>query len=284
MPDPGGLVKGGAPAWGSGFLPADYQGTVVRAGATPIANLEPPADVSDARARSTLDLVQRLNGEHRRGREADGALSARIAAYELAFRMQAHAPEVVDLGRETEATRRLYGLDRPECAEFAARCLLARRMVERGVRFVQVYCGDTNGWDAHSDIEENHGRLCARMDRPAAALLKDLKQRGLLDETLVIWAGEFGRTPMSEGSSGRDHNPYGFSAWLAGAGVRGGCVVGATDAVGLRAEQDRTHVHDLQATLLHLLGFDHHALTYLHNGREERLTENDGAVIEKILC
>jgi hypothetical protein len=283
MPDPGGLVKGGAPAWGSGFLPADYQGTVVRAGATPIANLEPPAGVSEAAARSTLELVQRLNQEHRRGREDDGALSARIAAYELAFRMQAHAPEVVDLRSESAATRRLYGLDRPECAEFGQRCLLARRMVERGVRFVQVYCGDTNGWDAHSDLEENHGRLCARMDRPAAGLLRDLKQRGLLDSTLVVWAGEFGRTPMTEGTSGRDHNPYGFSSWLAGGGVQGGRVFGATDAVGLRAERDRTHVHDLQATILHLLGVDHRALTFLHNGRHERLTENDGAVIEAIL-
>jgi uncharacterized protein (DUF1501 family) len=156
-------------------------------------------------------------------------------------------------------------------------------MVERGVRFVQVYCGDTNGWDAHSDLEKNHGALCARMDRPAAGLLKDLKQRGLLESTLVIWAGEFGRTPMTEGTNGRDHNPYGFSAWLAGGGVQGGRIVGATDAVGLRAAEDRTHVHDLQATVLRLLGLHHRTLTFRHNGRDERLTENDGEVIEKIL-
>jgi hypothetical protein len=283
MPDPGGLVKGGPPAWGSGFLPADYQGTLVRSGAAPIANLQPPPGTSAAESRSTLDLVQQLNREHLRGREEDGALSARIAAYELAFRMQAAAPEVVDLRQESEATRRLYGLDRPECAGFGRQCLLARRMVERGVRFVQLYCGDTNGWDAHSDIEANHAALCARMDRPTAGLLQDLKQRGLLEETLVIWGGEFGRTPMTEGTNGRDHNPYGFSAWLAGGGVQGGRVVGATDPIGLRAAEDRTHVHDLQATLLHLLGLDHRTLTFRHNGREERLTENDGAVIEKIL-
>jgi uncharacterized protein (DUF1501 family) len=285
MPDPGGVVKGGPPAWGSGFLPADYQGTVMRGGPHPIANLTPPVGVSAAEQRATLDLVQKLNTEHLRARESDSALAARIAAYELAFRMQSHAPEIVDVRAESAATRALYGLDRPECAEFGLRCLLARRMVERGVRFVQVYCGDTNGWDAHSDLEKNHSTLCARMDRPAAALLKDLKQRGLLESTLVVWAGEFGRTPMSEGASGRDHNPYGFCAWMAGGGVRGGRIIGQTDSIGLRAVgDDRTHVHDLQATILHQLGLNHRTLTFLHNGREERLTENDGAVIEKILA
>jgi uncharacterized protein (DUF1501 family) len=198
--------------------------------------------------------------------------------------MQSHATEVVDIRTETETTRRLYGLDRTETSEFGLRCLLARRLVERGVRFVQLYCGDTNGWDAHTDIEGNHGKLCLQSDRPIAGLLQDLKQRGLLDETLVIWGGEFGRTPMSEGATGRDHNPHGFSMWLAGGGVRGGQVIGATDAVGLRAEQDRTHVHDIHATILHLLGFNHLKLTFRHNGRNERLTDNYGEVIHQALA
>jgi uncharacterized protein (DUF1501 family) len=218
-----------------------------------------------------------------RTRADDGELSARIAAYELAFRMQAHAPEVVDITRESQATRRLYGLDRQECAEFGLRCLLARRMVERGVRFVQVYCGDTNGWDGHSEVDANHARLCAQSDLPIAGLLRDLKARGLFESTLVIWGGEFGRTPMTEGTTGRDHNPHGFTMWLAGGGVNGGQTIGATDAVGLRAAEDITHVHDVQATILHLLGLDHERLTYRHNGRDERLTENAGEVIERVL-
>jgi hypothetical protein len=284
LPDPNGWVKGGAPAWGNGFLPAAFQGTVLRGGSAPILNLKPPADVGDAQQRRTLDFINRLNQEHLRQREEDSELAARIAAYELAFRMQMQATEVADVSRESEATKRLYGLDQKETAEFGLRCLLARRMVERGVRFVELYCGDTNGWDAHSDIEGNHGKLCAQSDLPIAGLLKDLKARGLLDETLVIWGGEFGRTPMSEGSNGRDHNPHGFTMWLAGGGVKGGQVVGATDAVGLRAEQDKAHVHDLHATILHLLGFNHLKLTFRHNGRNERLTDNAGEVIRKVLA
>jgi hypothetical protein len=284
LPDPGGWVKGGAPAWGNGFLPAAYQGTLLRGGPSPVLHLRPPAEVSDAQQRRTLDLVNRLNQQHLRERGGDDELSARIAAYELAYRMQASAPEVVDVSGETEATRRLYGLDRQETAEFGLRCLLARRMVERGVRFVQVYCGDTNGWDAHSDVEGNHGRLCLQSDRPIAGLLTDLKRRGLLDDTLVIWGGEFGRTPMTEGTTGRDHNPHGFTMWLAGGGVKGGQVIGATDEVGLRAAEDRTHVHDLHATVLHLLGFNHRKLTFRHNGRNERLTDNDGEVISRALA
>ncbi len=197
--------------------------------------------------------------------------------------MQTHAPEVVELTGETRTTRRLYGLDQPTTAEFGTRCLLARRLVERGVRFVQVYCGDTNGWDAHSDITGNHGRLCAQSDLPVAGLLNDLKGRGLLESTLVVWGGEFGRTPMTEGTTGRDHNPHGFSMWLAGGGIKGGQVIGATDAVGLRAEQDKTHVHDIHATILHLLGVNHRRLTYRHNGRNERLTDNFGEVIEQAI-
>jgi hypothetical protein len=284
LPDPAGWVKGGAPAWGNGFLPAAYQGTVIRGGASPILHLQTPKGISCRQQRRTLEFVNRLNREHLRQRGPDSELSARIAAYELAFRMQAHAPEVVDIGRETPATRRLYGLDRPHTAEFGLRCLLARRMVERGVRFVQPYCGDTNGWDAHSDIEGNHQKLCAQSDLPIAGLLRDLKARGLLESTLVIWGGEFGRTPMSEGTKGRDHNPHGFSMWLAGGGVKGGTVYGATDAVGLRAEKNKTHVHDLHATILHLLGLDHKRLTFRHNGRNERLTENEGEVVEDVLA
>jgi hypothetical protein len=284
LPDPGGWVKGGAPAWGNGFLPAAYQGTILRGGPSPVLHLRPPPDVSDAQQRRTLDLVNRLNQEHLRQRDVDSELSARIAAYELAYRMQASAPEVVDISGETEATRRLYGLDRKETAEFGLRCLLARRLVERGVRFVQLYCGDTNGWDAHSDIEGNHGRLCLQSDRPIAALLNDLKRRGLLEDTLVLWGGEFGRTPMTEGTSGRDHNPHGFTMWLAGGGVKGGQVIGATDEVGLRAAEDRVHVHDLHATILHLLGFNHRRLTFRHNGRNERLTDNAGEVITRALA
>ena len=284
LPDPGGNPKGGPPAWGSGFLPAAYQGTTVRPGTTPILNLNRPDGVTEEQQRRTLDLVRTLNAEHLKGREADSALSARIAAYELAFRMQAHAPEVVDIRSEPQHIRELYGIDRPECGEFGLRCLLARRMVERGVRFVQLYCGDTNGWDGHSDIEGNHSTHCARTDRPAAALLRDLKQRGLLDSTLVLWGGEFGRTPMTEGKTGRDHNPYGFTLWMAGGGVRPGTTYGGTDAVGLRAEQDRTHVHDIHATMLHLLGLNHEKLTYLHNGRAERLTDTAGRIVHEVLA
>jgi hypothetical protein len=284
LPDPNGWPKGGAPAWGNGFLPAAYQGTLVRGGPSPVPNLSTPPGVSADQQRRTLDFIAESNRDHLAGRGGDSELAARIAAYELAFRMQAHAPEAVDLAAEAEATRRLYGLDRKETAEFGRRCLLARRLAERGVRFVQLYCGDTNGWDAHSDLEGNHGRLCLQSDRPIAGMLQDLKQRGLLDTTLVIWGGEFGRTPMSEGSNGRDHNPHGFSMWLAGGGVKGGQVIGATDPVGLRAAEDRTHVHDVQATILHLLGFNHKRLTFRHNGRNERLTDNDGEVIERALA
>ena len=283
MPDPAGWVKGGAPAWGNGFLPAAYQGTIVRGGEAPILNLQTPKGTSADQQRRTLEFITRLNREHLSDREYDSELAARIAAYELAFRMQAHAPEVVDISSETAATRKLYGLDRKETAEFGLRCLLARRMVERGVRFVQLYCGDTNGWDAHTDIEGNHSKLCLQSDRPIAGLLTDLKSRGLLESTLVIWGGEFGRTPMSEGTTGRDHNPYGFTMWLAGGGVKGGQVIGATDEVGLRAAEDIAHVHDIHATILHLLGLHHKRLTYRHNGRNERLTDNGGEVIEKVL-
>src|SRR2546423_3771670 len=197
------------------------------------------------------------SGQAQGSASEDSELTARIAAYELAFRMQAHAPELVEISRETPPTRKLYGLDYAMTADFGLRCLFARRMVERGVRFVQLYCGDTNGWDGHSDVEGNHAKLCAQSDWPIAGLLKDLKSRGLLDSTLLIWGGEFGRMPMSEGSNGRDHNPHGFCMWLAGGGIKGGQVIGSTDAVGLRAQEQKTHCHDVHATILHLVRLGH---------------------------
>src|SRR5262245_15906593 len=279
-----GEPAGGARNWGTGFMPATYQGTQFRNGPNPILHLKPPADVGSRQQRNKLDLINELNERHRRERADDTDLSARIAAYELAFRMQATAPEAVDLSAEPDKIKEEYGLNRKECAEFAHRCLLARRLVERGVRFVQIYCGGGSQWDAHSDIEGNHKRMCARCDQPTAALLRDLTRRGLLDSTLVIWGGEFGRTPMSEGSNGRDHNPYGFTMWLAGAGVKGGQIIGQTDEFGLRAIDTRVHVHDLHATILHLMGLQHRKLTYPHNGREERLTDNAGRLIEALIA
>jgi hypothetical protein len=282
MPDPGGGLKGGPAAWASGYLPATYQGAPVRPGPDPIVDLRAP--VGPDRRRATLDLMRSLNELHARERGDDDALLARIDAYELAFRMQATAPEAVDLAGESAATLALYGVDRPETREFGTRCLLARRLVERGVRFVQLYSGDTEGWDAHKDVAQNHGLLCRRTDRPIAGLLTDLKQRGLLEETLVIWGGEFGRMPMSEQGTGRDHNPWGYTVWLAGAGVKGGIAHGATDELGLRAAEDKVHVHDLHATILHLLGLDHERLTFPHRGKQERLTDVSGRVVREILA
>ncbi len=285
LPDPSGGLKGGPPAWGSGFLPATYQGVTMRPGAQPILNLQPPAVLASAGNRRTLDLVQRLNREHLAARDHDDELSARINAYELAFRMQMSAPELVELNSEAAGTLRLYGVDRPATREFGTRCLLARRMLERGVRFVQVYSGDTNGWDAHSDVLQNHTTMCGATDLPVAGLLRDLKQRGLWDDTLVIWGGEFGRMPMSESGSGRDHNPWGYSVWLAGGGVKGGMAYGATDAVGLRTEVNPVHIRNLHATILHLMGIDPNALAFLHNGLEERLIgpTNDVEIVREIL-
>jgi hypothetical protein len=284
MLDPDGTLTGGAPCWSSGFLPPVYQGTLFRSGPSPILDLQSAAGHSRDRQRRNLDLLRELNGLNRPS--VDPALDARAASYELAFRMQSHAPEAVDLSDETDETRRLYGLDDPKTEEFGGRCLLARRLVERGVRFVQLYHGGGPGnltWDAHSDIEENHLRMAGESDKPVAGLLKDLRRRGLLEKTLVVWAGEFGRTPMSQGSTGRDHSPFGFSVWLAGGGAKGGQVIGTTDEVGLRAVEDRHHVNDLHATILNLLGLDHYDLTFLHSGRDERLTDAEGAVIEQIV-
>src|SRR5262245_19756833 len=218
LPDPGGGLKGGPPAWGSGYLPATFQGVTMRPGPQPILHLKPQSQVSLPQQRATLELMQRLNRDHLASRGDDDELSARIKAYELAFRMQSAAPDLVDLKDESAETLSLYGLDQKETKEFGQRCLLARRMVERGVRFVQVYSGDTNGWDAHNDVLDNHSKYCRATDKPVAGLLTDLKRRGLWNETLVIWGGEFGRMPMSEQGKGRDHNPWGYSVWLAGGG------------------------------------------------------------------
>jgi uncharacterized protein (DUF1501 family) len=243
----------------------------------------PPDDRSDRTQRGKLDFIGQLNRRHQAARRDDSDLEARIASYELAFRMQKHAPEAVDLSKESPATRKLYGLDDKVTERMARNCLLARRLVERGVRFVQLYCGSGSKWDAHSNVESNHGRYSRESDRPIAGLLTDLKARGLLDSTLVVWGGEFGRTPMSESGVGRDHNPWGFTVWLAGGGVKGGTVYGTTDEIGLYAVEDRVHVHDLHATMLHCLGIDHKRLTLLHSGREERPTINGGKVATKVL-
>ena len=271
LPDPKGGLKGGPPAWGSGFLPATYQGITMRSGSSPILNLNPPGQLGSHDQRRTLDLVQQLNRQHLVARDNDDELSARMAAYELAYRMQSAAPDLVDFSDETTNTLQMYGVDQKKTHDFGSRCLLARRMIERGVRFVQVYSGDTNGWDAHNDVESNHSAMCAATDLPVAGLLRDLKQRGMWDDTLVIWGGEFGRMPMSESGTGRDHNPWGYSVWLAGGGVHGGMAYGATDAVGLRAVEKPVHIRNFHATLLHLLGLDPEALSFYHNGLDERL-------------
>jgi uncharacterized protein (DUF1501 family) len=286
LPDPGGGVKGGPPAWGSGYLPANYQGVTMRSGPQPILHLSPQPQISADQQRATLDLVQQLNRDHLNARDNDDELSARVRAYELAYRMQTAAPELVDLKGETAETHALYGLDQKETRDFGQRCLLARRMVERGVRFVQVYSGDTNGWDAHNDVMKNHTQMCRSTDRPVAGLLTDLKRRGLWDDTLVIWGGEFGRMPMSEQGTGRDHNPWGYSVWLAGGGVKPGMAYGATDAVGLRAAEKPVHVRNFHATLLHLLGLDPQSLSYFHNGLNERLIgpTDDVDVVREILA
>lgn len=263
-----GPLKPGAGVWGNGFLPAAYQGTKINTGGTPIPNLERPKELEGADQREILDFVQQLNRAHHHGREADSRLEARIASYELAFRMQMAAPEAADIRREPEHIRKLYG------GGFGETCLLARRLVERGVRFVQIYhgCGG-GGWDTHNKNHNRHLKLIRSVDQGCAALLKDLKARGLLDETLVIWSGEFGRTPTTEKGNGRDHSPYGFSIWMAGGGVRGGQVIGATDELGFRAVEDPLHLHDLHATILALMGLHHQKLTWFHDGRDMRLTD-----------
>ncbi len=276
-------VVNGVRNWGGGFMPALYQGVLLDDGSEPIANLYSPKGVSASRQQSKLAYLNYLNTAHYKSREDNSELDARIKSYELAFRMQAEAPGVVDLSHETEATRKLYGMDSRRTESFGRMCLLSRRMVERGVRFIQLYHGAGSKWDSHQSIESKHSQLCGEMDKPVAGLLQDLKQRGLLDETLVIWGGEFGRTPMSEKGDGRDHNPTGFSMMMAGGGVKGGSVIGETDELGLRAVKDKLHVHDLHATILHLLGVDHTKLIFNNRGRHERIDMNEGHVFKGIV-
>ncbi|QDU93076.1 DUF1501 domain-containing protein [Lignipirellula cremea] len=278
----GGKPTNGPRNWSAGFMPALYQGAELQSGPVPIKNLANPPGVSQQQQRSKLDLLHELNQQHAGPRSQQTELEARIRSYELAFRMQAEAPEAIDLESETADTFALYGLDDQATQSFGRDCLLARRLVERGVRFVQLYHGAGSKWDAHNNIEKNHGGLCKASDKPIAGLLKDLKRRGLLQDTLVIWGGEFGRTPMSEKGNGRDHNPYGFTMWMAGGGVRGGQTIGATDEIGLHAIDNRLHIHDLHATILWLLGLNHMDLIYYHKGRPERPTLNEGEPYTRI--
>jgi hypothetical protein len=276
---------GGSQTWSSGFLPGVYQGTPFRNHGDPIVDLASPKFVDPEHQRSRLDFIKTLNEFHLQKNASDAELSARIASYELAYRMQSQAPGVVDLSKESEATKKLYGMDEPRCEHFGRNCLLARRLVEKGVRFVQLFGGGNaldDSWDAHGNIEKNHRKRAAAVDKPIRGLLKDLKSRGLLDSTLVVWHTEFGRLPISQSVSGRDHSPYGFSAWLAGGGVKGGQVIGATDDFGYRAAVDPHSVNDLHATILHLLGLEHTQLTFFHNGRMHRLTDVAGEVIPQI--
>jgi hypothetical protein len=274
-----GSTKSGPPAYGAGFLPAVYQGTVFRSGESPILYLKNPDGVSSEVQRGTLDFINTLDRIEERTRPNDSTLDARIAAYELAWRMQSSAPEAVDMSKETEATRKLYGVGEGVTDDFGRKCLLARRLVERGVRFIELISGTNVGadWDeAHTDLTGSHPRMAAKSDQPIAGLLKDLKSRGLLDSTLVVWGSEFGRTPLSQGANGRDHHPYGFSIWMAGGGIKGGEVLGGTDEFGVQAAEMRVDAHDVNATILRLLGIDHKQLTYLYQGRDMRLTDVKG--------
>ena len=274
----------GAQLWASSFLPSAYQGTLVRDLKNPIANLGDPSS-DPQRQRGKLDALRQLNEIHKRDRVIDSQLDARIASFELAFRMQREAPEAFDISRESEATQKLYGTDHPATELFGRQCLLARRLVERGVRFVQLFdAPQNNAWDHHGGLREALPKRCQAVDQPIAALLTDLKSRGLLEDTLVLWGGEFGRTPTAEGTNGREHHPFGFTMWLAGGGIRGGMVHGATDDYGWHAVQDKVHVHDLHATILHQMGFDHERLTYRHGGRDYRLTDVHGRVVRELLA
>ena len=275
-------IKGGALNWSAGFLPTSYQGTLFRSEGSPILNLQRPKSVTNGDQRAQLDLLARLNEEHLASRTSEPDLTARMQSFELAYRMQMEATDLADFSRETALTRASYGLEDKTTRSFGGKCLMARRLVERGVRFVQVY--SDGEWDAHADLAGNHTGHCAATDRPIHALLTDLKSRGLLESTLVIWGAEFGRMPVSQGSNGRDHNPHGFLVWMTGAGIKGGASHGETDEFGHRAAVDPVTVHDLHATMLHLLGIDHERLTYMHNGRRYRLTDVAGNVLKKILA
>ena len=275
-------VKGGPLNWSAGFLPTSYQGTLFRSSGAPILNLTRPDHVTREDQRAQLDFLKKANTLHLQEHEGEPDLLARIQSFELAYRMQTEALDLADFSSESKETLALYGLDQEVSKNIGTKCLMARRLVERGVRFVQVY--SDGEWDAHSDLKGNHSHHCASTDMPIHGLLTDLKRRGLWDSTLVIWGGEFGRMPVSQGNGGRDHNPNGFMAWLAGAGIKGGSSFGETDEIGYKAVQDRVSVHDLHATMLHLMGMDHTKLTYFHNGRRYRLTDVAGEVIQQILA
>jgi hypothetical protein len=282
-----GLPKGYTQNWSAGFLPSVYQGTWLKPTGDPIANLNRPKEMTDAQQRAQLDLLARLNKRHLES-SGEKELAARIESFELAYRMQMASPEAIDINRETPATHAMYGIDDKRCTHFAKQCLIARRMVERGVRFVQIYSGGMENelsWDGHTNIAKNHSGFAAETDRPIAALLEDLSQRGLLDSTLVIWGGEFGRLPIAQkGSTGRDHNPHAFTVWMAGGGAKGGVSYGETDPIGHKAAVDKVSVNDLHATILHLLGLDHKRLTFRYNGRDFRLTDVAGNVVEKVIA
>lgn len=279
----------GAPLWSSSFLPATYQGTLVNDLKNPIANLSNP-QISLERQRKQLDTLRQLNELHLKARQEDSQLSARISSFELAYRMQVEAPQAFDVNKESEETRKLYGLDEKHTETFGTQCLMARRLVERGVRMVQVYHTQTSRrsscqlWDQHGGLREELPLNCASTDKPIAGLLKDLKARGLLKDTLVVWGGEFGRTPTAEGGNGREHHPFGFTMWMAGGGVKPGLVYGATDDYGWHSVENRVHVHDLHATILHLMGMDHTKLTYFYGGRNYRLTDVYGNVVKDLLA
>jgi hypothetical protein len=283
-----GLPKGDSLNWGAGFLPGVYQGTALNPKGDPIDNLTRPKELSPQRQRAQLDLLASLNRQHQEQHTTEAELTARIESFELAYRMQMQAPEVLDISREPEATRKLYGIDDKRCTHFATQCLMARRLVESGVRFVQIYSGgmeNERSWDGHIDIAGNHRQFAGETDVPIAGLLTDLKARGLLDSTLVICAGEFGRLPVAQKGAkpGRDHNPHAFTAWFAGGGVRAGVHYGETDEIGLRAAVNRVSINDLHATILHLMGMDHERLTYRFSGRDFRLTDVAGRVVKEII-
>ncbi len=283
-PDPDGALEAGQPMYTQGFLPAVYQPTMLRPGGKPILNLDLPPGVRYEDRRETVNLIKDLNGANMAG--PDDEFAARINAYDLAFKMQTEAPELFDLSTEPNDTLELYGVGKEPTNEYGRRCLLARRMVEKGVRFVVVVSGGGPGnmqWDAHDNIEENHLRMAAQTDQPVAALVKDLKRRGMLDDTLLLWGGEFGRSPEAQGGEGRDHHNTGFSMWMAGGGIKGGQVVGATDAIGLKAVENPVHFRDVHTTILHQLGLNQDGLSFMHLGRKERLTEVQGEVIKQIV-
>ena len=282
----GGPISG-QPNWSSGFMPSTFQGTLFRPTGNPILDLSGPSHIDKTAQRRQLDLLTKLNQEHLSKRPRGHELASRIQTYELAYRMQSEAPGAVDFSHESQRTLDMYGVGKQPTDEFGRNCLIARRLVERGVRFIQLYSGGghlEDTWDAHAGIESNHGKHGAEVDQPIAALLQDLDQRGLLDSTLVVWGGEFGRMPFSEGENapGRNHNPYGFSMWMAGGGIKGGMSYGETDEFGFEAVRDKVHVHDIHATILHLMGLNHEWLTYFHQGREESLTDVYGKVIHEI--